>query len=221
MKPAPAISVRATSGLGGKAAMIFCASSRGLQPAAFARRSAALVAKSPCCGSRARSIVSDPAAGGSGSTLPTSEVTALARSCSISCFTESRRYADGWSGKSYPKGSEQFDWIDVEGPAHATGTLQGLHHRQPSAEEAMERGAIGAFQQQLRVIAPGALRHRGGSGAEEAHGAHGLAMIRAAEPAAAQIFGGLARLRQERQRGLRGLRRITHRGQPAEGWPGG
>ncbi len=44
MKPAPATSARSTSGDGGNAATIACASSRGLRFACFASASAALVA---------------------------------------------------------------------------------------------------------------------------------------------------------------------------------
>ena len=44
MKPAPATSVRATSGLGGSAATMASAISRGGRPTALARRSAILQA---------------------------------------------------------------------------------------------------------------------------------------------------------------------------------
>src|SRR6266513_3015520 len=72
MNPAPATSARPRSGLAGSAATMASASSRGFLRADFARRSATLVAKSPCCASRVRSSTTASAAGGAGSTVPAS-----------------------------------------------------------------------------------------------------------------------------------------------------
>src|SRR5581483_6857655 len=58
-----------------------------------------------------------------------------------------------------PGRSKDLDGIDVERPANAAGAWQRLQRRQPGVEEAMQCCAVIAFQQQLRVMAPGALRH--------------------------------------------------------------
>src|SRR6516225_2217107 len=86
MKPAPATSARSMSVLAGSAATIASASSRGFLRAAFARRSATLVAKSPCCGSRVRSTTTAAAGGISGSTLPVTRARAVSSSCSSCSF---------------------------------------------------------------------------------------------------------------------------------------
>ncbi len=83
MKPAPATSARATSALAGSACTIACASSRGLRRAAFARRSAMLVAKSPCAASRVRSISTCVAA--SAGREPAGSAARAPRTSSTSC----------------------------------------------------------------------------------------------------------------------------------------
>ncbi len=66
--------------------MIACASSRGFFRAAFARRNATLLAKSPCWASRVRSTKTVAEDTGSASNPPATLSTAVYRSCSRGCF---------------------------------------------------------------------------------------------------------------------------------------
>src|SRR5215469_431529 len=163
MKPAPATSVRASSGLSGNAATMAAASSRGFRRAAFARRSATLVAKSPCCASRVRSMTTAEAAGISGSTPPASRSRADSSSCSSSCFKVRSSVASRRASLAEPKAaapSEKLERINIERPAHRACTSQLLDLRQPLIEKGVQWPPLAALDQQLRVIAPGALRQR-------------------------------------------------------------
>ena len=57
MKPGPAISTEVTGGIASSFALISSASERGFVPAGLASTIAALVARSPCAGSRGGSTV--------------------------------------------------------------------------------------------------------------------------------------------------------------------
>src|SRR6516165_7260191 len=102
MKPAPATSVRASSGLSGRAAIMAAASSRGFLRAVFARRIATLLAKSPCCGSRVRSTTTASGAGICGSTPPARRVREASSNCS-SCSFKATEISCRAGAEVYPK----------------------------------------------------------------------------------------------------------------------
>src|SRR5580700_8851166 len=206
MKPAPAISVRAMNSLGGSAVTIAAASSRGLRRADFASRSATLLAKSPCCASRLRSTVTLAAGGICGSAPPAaSRPSAVSNSCSISCFT---RWQSRWRGGLEEFTSEQLERIDVERPAQRAGARQLLDLRQPAVEELMQPAALAALDEQLRVIAAGALVHGRGHRSQQPHTGR--------RPRAER-----ARLAQESERRRRTARGSAQRGEAAERRPRG
>jgi hypothetical protein len=91
MKPGPAISVASISRSSGIAAIMAVASWRGFTPACLARASAMLVAKSPCAGSRVRSIVMRLASASVSVLSATKESRAwLIRDCMCSCMILNR-----------------------------------------------------------------------------------------------------------------------------------
>src|SRR5579871_4155806 len=212
MKPAPATSVRATSSLGGSAAAIAAASSRGERRAALASRSATLLAKSPCWASRVRSTPRADGAGISGRMPPASFCRAASSSCSSSCFKMRSSAANG--ARSLPEStrgaavSEELERIDVERPAHALRALLRLDPGEPGIQKLVQRRALAALDEELCVVAPGALRHRRGHGAEEPHAAWRTAC-------------GGARLGEETERRLARGARGAQRRQAAERRPGG
>src|SRR5579863_10413736 len=189
MNPAPAISVRAMSPLGGSAATMAAASSRGLRPADFARRSATLLAKSPCCASRVRSTVTLAAGGICGSAPPASRASAVSSNCSISCFT---RWQSRWRGGLEESTSEQLERIDVERPAQCAGSRQLLDLRQPAVEEAVQPAALAALDEQLRVIAAGALVDGRGHRSQQPHAGGRPRAERARLAQESQCRGGAA-----------------------------
>src|SRR5882724_11110190 len=67
--------------------------------------------------------------------------------------------------------SEQLDRIDIQGPAHPPCAVQLLELGQPRFEETMQRAAVGAFDEQLRMVAAGAFGHRRGHRAQQLHAA--------------------------------------------------
>src|ERR1700741_4383591 len=202
MKPAPATSARSSSGLSGNAATMALASSRGLRRAAFARRSATLLAKSPCWASRVRSTTTASAAGICGSTLPTSRVREASSSCSSSCFKGCRESALERGLRVYRK-SEQLYRVHIQRPAHGARSLELLDLRQPLIEKSVQRPPLAALDEQLRVIAPDALVHGRRHRSEQPH-------------AEGRMARNGARLCEECQRGLAGARRIAQRREAAE-----
>src|SRR5580704_12832001 len=125
MKPAPATSARLTRVLGGSAATMAVASSRGFLRAPLARRSAILVAKSPCCASRVRSMAS--VAGSSGMTVPTRLASAAFSSSSRSCF-RAKDSGDVSGRQVYPKVNGGWPFAHGE-PRLARRTLARMQRR--------------------------------------------------------------------------------------------
>src|SRR3984885_3730612 len=191
MKSAPAISGRWMNPLGGGPVTIPAASSRGLRRADFASRSATLLAKSPCCASRLRSTVTLAAGGICGSAPPAaSRASAVSSNCSISCFT---RWQSRWRGGLEESTSEQLERIDVERPAQRAGARQLLDLRQPAGEEAVQPAALAALDEQLRVIAAGALVDGRGHRSQQPHAGGRPRAERARLAQESQCRGGAAR----------------------------
>jgi hypothetical protein len=151
MKPAPATAARATSAFGGSAARIACASSRGLRRAAFASRSAILLAKSPCCASRVRSTMIASRCAALASDSSPMRARALRRSSSRCCFT---------SGSPAVQG----DAVYQRGPARI---VRAGPRQAPSAH-----AGCSAAAQARRSSSPrsGAARHGRRFRSEVAHG---------------------------------------------------
>jgi hypothetical protein len=61
---------------------------------------------------------------------------------------------------------EQVEWVDVERPSQIARRLDRLHSRKPVAQHAMQRRAIGRFDEQLCVIARAPFGHRRGRRAQ-------------------------------------------------------
>src|SRR5579862_8060292 len=99
--------------------------------------------------------------------------------------------------------SKQLDRIDVECPANATPALEVLHLGKPAVEELVQTRADAALHQQLRVMAPGAFRHRRRNRTQEPH-------------AGRRPARDSARLAQEFEGGIRTARRSTQRRETAE-----
>src|SRR5665213_977444 len=64
---------------------------------------------------------------------------------------------------------EKLERVDVECPAHAAAFGQLLDGGDPARKKAMQRLAFRAFNQELRMVAAGALCHRGRHRPEEPH----------------------------------------------------
>jgi hypothetical protein len=90
MKPAPAISTFAMAASAGSAATSASASLRGFWRAAFASRMARLLAKSPCCESRVRSISMSRSRAAAGTSVSGSAARAWRNRESIKVFIGSR-----------------------------------------------------------------------------------------------------------------------------------
>src|SRR6185312_6116596 len=73
--------------------------------------------------------------------------------------------------------SKNLDGIHVQGPTDAARAGQSLQGRQPLIEEAVQRCAILALDEQLRVVPPRAPAHRRGSRPEQSHSAVGGTQI--------------------------------------------
>lgn len=55
---------------------------------------------------------------------------------------------------------EEFDRVDIDGPANLACIGIGFQHRPEVAEHLVQYAAISALQQELRAIAAGTTRHR-------------------------------------------------------------
>src|SRR5579862_4126753 len=95
------------------------------------------------------------------STSPLRRCSASATTRVSSCFNSTMLASPllerTYGGASLP----DIDRIDVERMAHAARARQCIDLRQPFVDEAMQCGARGTLDQQLRVIAAGASRHGG------------------------------------------------------------
>src|SRR5258706_1924934 len=218
MNRAPATSARDSSGLVGSAATMAAARSAGLRPALLASRSAMLQLKSPCCASRVRSTTIAARSTGERSRPPCRRSSARASRSSSSAFTNGRFPAmRAWGhtaattagARSLPKKRLSLDIqrIDVDGPAHPPRLGQALDELEPGIEEALQFAALGMFEQQLGVVAPGAPRHRGAYGPEE--------------PDRRPIAGALARGAQKAQRICGAAPRGAQQREAAERGPAG
>src|SRR5690606_10514845 len=94
---------------------------------------------------------------------------------------------------------EQLDGVDVQIPADPAGAGKLLDLGKPCVQEAMQGGAVAAFEEKLRVKAAGALGHGGGDGTEKPHGAYSAGKI------GVRGIGKLASLSEECQCGIRCL----------------
>ena len=175
MNPAPATSVRAMRALAGSAATMACGELARVAPRAPSpgaarccwrnRRAAHRACARP---SRSRPAASAERAAGE----PGERVSAgIARVCcfKITCASRACGTAGVYrSGRAPP--SKELERIDVERPANAPGARQLLDLRQPAVEE-LDAGALRsrALDEQLRVIAAGALRHGGRDRPEQPH----------------------------------------------------
>src|SRR6185436_1762249 len=148
MNPGPAMSARRMASLGGSAATIASAASRGLRPTRFASWRATFVAKSPCSALRGRSssIGQSPACG-------KARCTASARSPARRAFGSA---AEGFKASSKtpnytgPTRSDLLG-VDVQGPADPPLPAD-QQLGAPLSEERLERGPRPRAHQELGAL---------------------------------------------------------------------
>src|ERR1700731_560104 len=172
MKPAPAMSTFATAELAGSDFTKASASLRGFWRGALARRMARLLAKSPCCASRVFSTSMLKVRAAAGTRSSGRAVSACRSKFSIKVFKANPTRQEYKRAGSLPQtcrwtsSSVDLQRIHVDGPTQAWRPKQLLHLRQPVLQEALQGGARGGLDQEMRTEVIGAPRDQGAGGSQ-------------------------------------------------------